>query len=87
MLHSLPIITSPAIVALGAIKQFFPHLGVFSSTGKIKAISKNIDCRFTISLITIVAFLISLSNSMHRLLCHLLYWNNSIQLKVAIHLE
>src|SRR5215203_3167179 len=42
-LHSSPITTSPTIVALGAIKQFSPHLGVLSSTGKISAIRLLID--------------------------------------------
>ena len=37
-LHSFPIVTSPTIVALGAMKQFSPISGDFPFTGRITAI-------------------------------------------------
>src|SRR5690349_1253406 len=37
-LHSLPVTTSPTIVALGAIKQLSPNFGYTPSTGKMSGI-------------------------------------------------
>jgi hypothetical protein len=43
ILHSSPIITSPTIVAFGAIKQSLPVTGIIPLTGRIKPIDLFFD--------------------------------------------